>query len=126
MTTTDEAFSRTVNEAIGTSDVEDRFQASGFVVCHRDAGIGKKRNAKLNSWFAVCVLEAIFATIVFTVSAEEPTASATPSVSDTEDDTTKEADFPSPDEKFAFLIGRGEDQQTIDLIDKKRKSFKHR
>ena len=74
---------------------------------------------KLKSWFAVCVLGAIFATIVYTVSAEESTASATPSVSDTEDDTTKEADFPSPDGKFAFLIGHSEDQQTIDLIDKK-------
>ena len=89
------------------------------MVCHRDAGIGKKRDVKLNSWFAVCVLGAIFATVVYTVSAEEPTASPTPSVSDTEDDTTKEADFPSPDGKFAFLIGRGEDQQTIVLIDKK-------
>jgi hypothetical protein len=74
---------------------------------------------KLTSWFAVCVLGAIFATIVYTVSAEKPTASSTPSVSNTEDDSTKEAEFPSPDGKFAFLIGRGEDQQTIDLIDKK-------
>ena len=74
---------------------------------------------KLNSRFVVCVLGAIFATIVYTVSAEEPTASPTPSVSDMQDDTTKEADFPSPDGKLAFLIGHGEYQQTIDLIDKK-------
>ena len=85
----------------------------------QDGGIGKTRNVKLTSWFAVCVLAAIFASIVYTVSAEEPTASPAPSVSDTEDDTTKEAEFPSPDGKFSFLIGRGEDQQTIDLIDKK-------
>jgi hypothetical protein len=74
---------------------------------------------KLTGWFAFCVLGAISATIVYTVSAEEPTASPIPSVSDTQDDTTKEADFPSPDGKFAFLIGHGEYQQTIDLIDKK-------
>jgi len=85
----------------------------------QDGGIGKTRNVKLVSWFAVCVLAAIFATIVYTVSAEGPTASPTPSVSDTEEDMTKEVDFASPDKKFAFLIGRGEDQQTIDLIDKK-------
>jgi hypothetical protein len=85
----------------------------------QDDGIGKTRHVKLTSWFTVCVLGAIFATIVHTVSAEEPTASPTPSVSDTEEDTTKEVDFPSPDEKFAFLIGHGEDQQTIGLIDKK-------
>jgi len=65
------------------------------------------------------MLGAIFATIVSTVSAEEPTASPAPSASDMEVDTTKEVDFPSPDGKFAFLIGRGEDQQTIDLIEKK-------
>jgi len=74
---------------------------------------------KLTSWFVVCVLGTIFATIVYTVSAEEPTTSPTLSVSDTEDHTTKEVDFPSPDEKFAFLIGHGEYQQRIDLIDKK-------
>jgi hypothetical protein len=94
---------------------------SGFRICGlpQDAGIGKTRNVKLTSWFAVCVLAAIFATIVYAISAEEPTASPASSVSDTEDDTTKEVDFPSPDEKFSFLIGHGEDQQTIDLIDKK-------
>ena len=85
----------------------------------QDGGIGKTRNVKLTSWFVVCVLGAIFATVVYTVSAEEPTASPTPSVSDKEDDTTKEVEFPAPDGKFAFLIGHGEYQQTIDLIDKK-------
>jgi hypothetical protein len=85
----------------------------------QDGEVGKTRNVKLTSWFAVCVLGAIFATIVYTVSAEEPTASPIPSVSDTEDDTTKEVDFPSPDGKFAFLIDHGEYQQRIDLIDKK-------
>ena len=85
----------------------------------QDGGIGKTRNVKLTSWFAVCVLGVIFATVVYRVSAEEPTTSPTPSVSDTQDDTTKEVDFPAPDGKFAFLIGHGEYQQTIDLIDKK-------
>ena len=50
---------------------------------------------------------------------KDRTASSTPSVSDTEDDTTKEVKFPSPDGKFALLIGHGEDQQNIDLIEKK-------
>jgi len=85
----------------------------------QDSGIDKKRNVKLTSWFAVCVLAAIFATIVCTVSAEEPTASPAPSISGTKDDATKEVDFPSPDGKFAFLIGHGDYQQSIDLIDKK-------
>jgi hypothetical protein len=60
----------------------------GFRICDlpQDGGIGKTRNVKLISWFGVCVLAAIFATIVYTVSAEEPTVSPTPSVSDTEDD----------------------------------------
>lgn len=84
-----------------------------------EGGIGKTRHVKRIGWFIVCVLAAIFATIVYTVDAEEPTASSSPSVSDTEEDTTKEVDFPSPDGRFAFLIGHGEDQQTIDLIDKK-------
>jgi hypothetical protein len=73
---------------------------------------------RLTSWFAVCVLGAIFASIVYTVSAGEPTAPPSRSVSDTKDDTSKEVDFPSPDGKLAFLIGRG-DEKTIDLIDKK-------
>jgi hypothetical protein len=101
---------------------------SDFTICGlpQDGGIGKTRNVKLTNWFGVCILSAIFATIVYTVSAEEPTASPTPSVSDTEDDTTKEAEFPSPDGKFSFLIGRGEDQQTIDLIDKKTEKILQR
>jgi len=86
---------------------------------------------KLPSWFGACVLGAIFAIVVYAARAEEPSASLAPSVSDTaenttaedtttEDDATKEVDSPSPDEKFAFLIGRGgEDEPTIDLIDKK-------
>ena len=85
----------------------------------RGGRIGKTRKVRLTSWFAVCVLGAFSATIAYTVSAEEPTASPTPSVSDAEDDTTKEVEFPSPDGKFAFLIGHGEYEQTIDLIDKK-------
>ena len=79
---------------------------------------------KLTSWLAVRILT-IFATIVPTVSAEEPTASPAPSTSDTQDDTTKKVDFPSPDGKFAFLIGHGEYEQTIDLIDKTEKFVQH-
>ena len=97
---------------------------SGFRICGlpQDGGIGKKRNMKRTSCFALCVLGTVFATIVYAVRAEEPTASPTPSISDTEeDDTTKKIDFPSPDGKFAFLIGHGEEQQTIDLINKKTK-----
>ena len=84
---------------------------------------------KLPSWFAVCVLATTFAIMMHTVRAEEPTASPAPSVSETaedtttedttEEDTTKKIDFPSPNGKFAFLIGHGDFQQTIDLIDKK-------
>jgi len=86
--------------------------------------IGKTRHVKLTSWLAVRILT-IFATIVPTVSAEEPTASPAPSTSDTQDDTTKKVDFPSPDGKFAFLIGHGEYEQTIDLIDKTEKFVQH-
>ena len=71
----------------------------------QDVGIGKTRDVKLTSWFAVCILGAIFPIIVCTGKAEEPTVSPAPSVSDTEDDAPKEADFPSPNEKFSFLIG---------------------
>lgn len=74
---------------------------------------------KLTSWFALCVTGTIFAINVGSARADESTASPAPSVSDTEEDTTKKVDSPSPDGKFAFLIGHGEDQQTIDLIDKK-------
>jgi hypothetical protein len=49
----------------------------------------------------------------------QPAASPGPSVSDTEEKTTKQVDFVSPDGKFAFLIGHGEYEQTIDLIDQK-------
>ena len=74
---------------------------------------------KLSSWFAPCVVGAIFAIIAYTISAEEPAASPTESVSGTKEDMTKEVDFPSPDGKLAFLVGHGEYQQRIDLIDKK-------
>jgi hypothetical protein len=100
-----------------------------------DGGIGKTRAMKLFSRFAVCFLGAIFTALAYTATAEEPTASPAPSVSDTaedsttenttaedtttDEDTTKKIDFASPDGKFAFLIGHGDFQQTIDLIDKK-------
>jgi hypothetical protein len=52
-------------------------------------------------------------------SADEAVASSSPANADAdEEDTTKTIDFPSPDGKFAFLLGR-DDVQTIDLIDKK-------
>jgi hypothetical protein len=58
-------------------------------------------------------------TIGWTVRAQEATPSPTPSAETETDETTKQVDFPSPDGKFAFLLGRGEYEQTIDLIDKK-------
>ena len=51
------------------------------------------------------------------VRAQEKTPPPTPSANE-EVETTKTVDFSSPDGNFAFLIGRGEYQQTIDLIDK--------
>jgi len=74
---------------------------------------------KFSRWLPACVVGPIFAIIVFTISAEEPTASPTASVSASKEEMTKEVDFASPDGKLAFLIGHGEYQQTIDLIDKK-------
>ena len=61
----------------------------------------------------------ILATIGWPIRAQDATPSPTPSISDNEEETTKKIDFASPDGKFAFLLGRGEDEQTIDLIDKK-------
>jgi len=70
----------------------------------------------------------------FAVGAEEPTSSPAPSASDTtekkptedgrqsettEEGTTKSVEFASPDGRFAFLLGRGEYETTIDLVDKK-------
>jgi hypothetical protein len=102
----------------------DVFQASGIVICNRKAAFDKTTNMKLPSWLAACVVGGVFAIVVYAVSAEEPTDSPTLSVSDTEEattseDATKEVDALSPDGRFAFLMGRGEDQRTIDLIDKK-------
>src|ERR1700730_308918 len=57
-------------------------------------------------------------TLATKVVAQEPSASPTPSASE-EEEITKRVDFPSPDGKFAFVLGRGDYQQTIDLIDKK-------
>jgi len=80
----------------------------------------KTPNVKLTTWLAVCVLAASLAAVVYTVRADEPSPSATPSVSDTEEDETSEnAGLASPDGKFSFLIDYGEDQKKIDLIDKK-------
>lgn len=84
-------------------------------------GVGKTRNVKLTSRFGVCVLAATFATSLYTVSAEEPTASPTSSVIDADETTEEEAHLVSPDGKFSFLIDYGEDQKKIDLIDKKTK-----
>ena len=60
----------------------------------------------------------ILATIGWTIRGQEPSASPTPSASEAEE-ITKTVDFSSPDGKFAFLLGRGDFEQTIDLIDKK-------
>lgn len=74
---------------------------------------------KLGCWLTVSALAAIFAVITSKGRAQETTPSPTPSAAASEtDETTKEIDFPSPDGKFAFLLGR-DDEQTIDLIDKK-------
>jgi hypothetical protein len=59
----------------------------------------------------------ILATIARPTRAQDATPSPIPSISDNEEETEKIA-FASPDGKFAFLLGRG-DQQTIDLINKK-------
>lgn len=76
----------------------------------------KTANVKLTRRNTVCVLGAIFAATVCTASPEDPTASPAAPISEREDET-KEAESPSPDGKFAFLIGRDEDQKTVDLID---------
>lgn len=94
-----------------------------------DAAVAKTRDMKLPSWLAACVVGGIFAIFVHAVKAEEPTASPAPSVSDTAADATtedttsedaaKELESPSPDGKFAFVMDRGEEEKTIDLVDKK-------
>ena len=89
------------------------------------AGLVKRRNVKLTSWFGVCVILAIFAIPGYITSAEEPAASQNSSASDTKDETTKEISYPSPDGKFSFLIGRGEYEHTIDLIDKGTEKVQH-
>src|SRR5262249_42375661 len=65
------------------------------------------------------MLGPIVTIIIPSLALAQPTVSPGPSVSDTEEKVTKQVEFTSPDGKFAFLIGHGEDQQTIDLIDKK-------
>ncbi len=96
------------------------YRGNPFSRLRREIGIGKTQNMKLTSWFVVCFPGAVLATTVYTVAAEEPTASPRSSVNNAEaDDTTREVQFPSPNGKFAFLIGRGEYERTIDLIDKK-------
>ncbi len=57
--------------------------------------------------------------ILVTISGPIRTQAATPSTGANEEDTTKEIKFVSPDGKFAFLVGHGDYEQTIDLIDKK-------
>src|SRR5262245_54538729 len=108
-------------------DGSGAFQALGIVICNRKPAFDKTRDMKLPSWLAACVVVGIFAVVVNAVSAEEPTNSPAPLVSDpkeaatardtTSEDATKEVDSSSPDGKFAFLMGRGEDERTIDLVD---------
>jgi hypothetical protein len=59
-------------------------------------------------------LSAFATTVCAEVSVASPSASA-----GEKSDTNKNIDWPSPDEKFAFLTSYGEDLHTIDLIDKK-------
>ena len=61
----------------------------------------------------------IHAAAACTLRAEEPSASPSPASSEAEEETTKEVGSPSPDGKFAFLIDRGEYEQSIDLVDAK-------
>jgi hypothetical protein len=94
---------------------------------------------KLPSLFIVSVIAATCVMTVCRISAEEPAPSPASSVSDsagktttedkttqdatkqetTDDDAAKEAKFPSPDQKFAFVLDSGEAEHSIDLIDKK-------
>src|SRR5262249_9192299 len=72
------------------------------------------------------MLGPIVTIIIPSLAPAQSTVSPSPSVSDTEEKVTKQVDFTSPDKKFAFLIGHGEYQQTIDLIDKKtEKTLQH-
>jgi hypothetical protein len=78
---------------------------------------------KFPGWPVVFFFAASLVAIAYPLRAQEATASATPATASPstggEDDLRKKVEFPSPDGKFAFLVGRGEYQQTIDLIDKK-------
>jgi hypothetical protein len=74
---------------------------------------------KLTRWLAVFVLTAILLADACALRAQEASASPSPGSGDAEEDTTKEVSSPSPDGKFAFLIGRGEYEQSIDLVDAK-------
>ena len=75
-------------------------------------------SVKFRGWPVMFVSGAILAAIVYPLRAQEATPSLSPSASAEEPETTKEVDFPSPDGKFAFVLGR-DDVETIDLIDKK-------
>jgi hypothetical protein len=92
---------------------------------------GKSRGVKFLGPLAVCFLVGVVLFMPAVVRAQEPSASPGASASEAattspspgekeEGNTTKQVDFPSPDGKFAFLLGR-DDVQTIDLIDKKTK-----
>jgi hypothetical protein len=74
----------------------------------------------------ITVLATIVATMGRTAEAQETPPSPPSSTNAKEADTTEEVVFASPDGKFAFLIDRGDDGQTIDLIHKKtRKVVQH-
>jgi hypothetical protein len=73
---------------------------------------------KFPGWLVVFFFAASLVAMAYPLRAQETTPSPTASVTEQED-VTKTIDFPSPDGQFAFLVGRGEYQQTIDLIDKK-------
>jgi hypothetical protein len=93
-----------------------------------DRLFGNYRGVKLLNQLILFFFAVSFVAMADSLRAQEQSASPTPSVSEpaTTSQSTgeqeaekKEVEFPSPDGKFAFLIGRGEYEQTIDLIDKK-------
>jgi hypothetical protein len=76
------------------------------------------RSVKFPGWLLGFFFGASLFAMPGSLRGQEPSASPTPSASEKEE-ITKTVDFPSADGKFAFLLGRGDYQQTIDLIDKK-------
>jgi hypothetical protein len=96
--------------------------------CSENGRFGKRMSVKFPGWLVLFFFAASLVAMACSLRAQEPSASPTPSVSGPAtasqsagegEEMKKEVYFPSPDGKFTFLVGRGEYQQTIDLIDKK-------